>query len=114
MRENDTTTTNHAFLSKNNNSIKTKKRKTTLENANISSNAAAETAITTTSYANNKCLDRFDKVLNAFYYKYQLGIFAYDLPCQHYHTKKIELQCRSADELATTKFFCLDCETFVE
>lgn len=43
-----------------------------------------------------------------------MGIFAYDLPCQHLHTKNIELQCRAADELATTKFICLDCETFIE
>lgn len=59
-------------------------------------------------------LDRYDNIFDAFYAKYELGIFAYDLPCQHLQTKKIELQCRSADELATTKFYCLDCDTFIE
>lgn len=58
--------------------------------------------------------NKFDKIFNVFYRKYQLGIFAYDLPCQHVHTNKIELQCRSPDELATTRFYCLDCETFIE
>lgn len=46
--------------------------------------------------------------------KHQIGVFAYDLPCQHIRTKNIELQCRAADELATTKFICLDCGTFIE
>lgn len=63
---------------------------------------------------NTKLLERYDKIFDIFYRKYELGIFAYDLPCQHLKTHKIELQCRAADELATTKFFCLDCETFIE
>lgn len=59
-------------------------------------------------------LKLLDKVFDVFFYKHQIGIYAYDLPCQHPRTKKIELQCRSADELATTKFLCLDCGTFIE
>lgn len=59
-------------------------------------------------------LKKFDKVFDVFFHKHKTGIYAYDLPCQHLKTKKIELQCRSADELATTKFLCLDCEIFIE
>lgn len=60
------------------------------------------------------CTNRYDKIFNVFYQKYKLGVFAYDLPCQHLRTNKREIQCRSSDELATIKFFCLDCETFIE
>lgn len=59
-------------------------------------------------------LEKFDRVFDIFFRKHELGIYAYDLPCQHLHSKKIEIQCRAADELATMKFFCLDCETFIE
>lgn len=61
-----------------------------------------------------KNVEKYDKIFNVFYHKYKIGVFAYDLPCQHVNTKKIELQCRSADELATTRFLCLDCETMIE
>lgn len=69
---------------------------------------------TATATMSGKNLGYFDRVFNVFYKKYELGIFAYDLPCQHLNTKKIEMQCRAADELATTRFFCIDCETFIE
>lgn len=58
--------------------------------------------------------NKYDKVFDIFYQKYKLGIFAYDLPCQHIRTNLKEMQCRASDELATIKFFCLDCETFIE
>lgn len=61
-----------------------------------------------------KALDLYDKVIDAYFRKHEIGVFAYDLPCQHIHTKNIELQCRSADELAATKFICLDCNTFIQ
>lgn len=68
----------------------------------------------TTNNINPLVNNIYDKVFDVFYYKHKMGIFAYDLPCQHLHTRKIEMQCRSADELATTKFYCIDCETFIE
>lgn len=69
---------------------------------------------TTAKKDENKNVNQLDNVFDCFYHKYKTGIFAYDLPCQHLNTKKIELQCRSADELATTTFFCFDCETSIE
>lgn len=72
--------------------------------------AAVTTAVTT----NLNDLEKYDKIFDNFNEKYVSGVYAYDLPCQHWNSKKIELQCRSADELATTKFYCFDCETFIE
>lgn len=59
-------------------------------------------------------VSRFDKVFCVFFKKYERGIFAYDVPCQHQNTRKMEMQCRAADELQTMRFYCLDCETYIE
>lgn len=59
-------------------------------------------------------LELYDRVFDVFYRKHELGVFAYDLPCQHVNTRSIEVQSRAADELAATKFICLDCGTFIE
>lgn len=59
-------------------------------------------------------LGRYDRVIDAVNRKYVDGLFAYDKRCSHENSKKIEEQQRSADELVTTRFFCLDCETFIQ
>lgn len=61
-----------------------------------------------------KNLQMYDRVFDLMYRKHELGIYAYDLPCQHLRTRNIEMQCRAADELAAVKFICLDCGTFIE
>lgn len=59
-------------------------------------------------------LQQWDKLFDCFYYKHENKIYAFDVPCQHLHTRQIEIQNRSSDELAATKFYCYDCEMFID
>lgn len=53
----------------------------------------------------------WDLLTNMMYYPVKTGMVMYDSECGHNNVKVINKQTRSADEIVTTMYFCLDCRT---